>query len=165
MQFNGLIYKLSQEIKSLITAFIIVLSIGFYSGLLFVNETSSASPIGIQENYLGNENNEEAIVMKFKKSEREMLSIVHSHILSMSMIFFFVGLLVSITSLKKPLKTFLMIEPFFSVLFTFGGMHLLWKGVLWMKYVVMFSGLLMTLSFTAAIIIILKELHIKKQNH
>ncbi len=163
MQFNGRIHKLPKDIKLLITTFIIVLSVGFYSGLLFVNETSSASPTGIQENYIGNENDEDAAIMKFKKSEREMLSIVHSHILSMSMIFFFVGLLVSITSLKKSLKTFLMIEPFFSVLFTFGGMYLLWKGILWMKYVVMVSGVIMTLTFTAAIIIILKELHIKKQ--
>ena len=37
MELNGLIYKLSQEIKLLISTFLIVLSIGFYSGLLFVN--------------------------------------------------------------------------------------------------------------------------------
>ncbi len=163
MQFNGQIHSLPQEVKLLITAFIIVLSIGFYTGLLFVNETSSATPIGIQENYIGNENDEEAETMKFKKSEREMLSIVHSHILSMAMIFFFVGLFVSITSLKKPFKTFLMLEPFFSVILTFGGIYLLWKGVLWMKYIVMFSGALMTLSFTVAILLILKELYRKKQ--
>jgi len=165
MQSNGLIHKLSKEIKLLITAFVIVMSVGFYSGLLFVNETSSVSPIGIQENYIGNENDEEAQEMKFKKSEREMLSIIHSHILSMSMIFFLVGLLVSITSLKKSLKIFIMVEPFFSILLTFGGLYLLWKGLLWMKYIVMFSGGLMTLSFTVAILIILKELYFKKELH
>ena len=42
---------------TLIGAFIIVLSIGFYTGLLFVKETSSANPNGIEEQYLGNENN------------------------------------------------------------------------------------------------------------
>lgn len=163
MQFSGQIHKLPKEIKLLITVFIVVLSIGFYTGLLFVNETSTTTAKGIQENYIGNESDEDAETMKFKKSEREMLSIVHSHTLSMAMIFFFIGLLVSITSLKKPFKTFLMLEPFFSVLFTFGGIYLLWKGVLWMKYVVMFSGALMTLSFTIAVILILKELHLKKQ--
>ena len=162
MQFNGQIQSLSQEIKLLITVFIIVLSIGFYTGLLFVNETSSATPNGIQENYIGNENDDDAETMKFKKSEREMLSIVHSHILSMAMIFFFVGLLVSITSLKRSFKIFLMLEPFFSVLLTFGGIYLLWKGVLWMKYIIMFSGGLMTLSFTIAVLLILKELYRKQ---
>ena len=158
MELNGLIYKLSKEIKLLISTFLIVLSIGFYSGLLFVNETSSATPSGIQENYLGNENDEEAQVMKFKKPEKEMLSIVHSHVLSMSMIFFLLGLVLSITNLPKSLKLFLMIEPFLSIIMTFGGIYLLWKDMLWMKYIVMFSGALMTISFTASILIILFQL-------
>jgi hypothetical protein len=158
MQLNGLIYKLPKEIKLLIGAFIIVLSIGFYTGLLFVNETSSVSATGIEENYLGNENDEDAQVMKFRKPDKEMLSIVHSHILSMSLIFFLVGLILSITNIPKSLKLFLMIEPFISVILTFGGIYLLWKGTLWIKYIVMFSGALMTLSFTVAVLIILSQL-------
>ncbi len=158
MQLNGLIYKLPKEIKLLIGVFIIVLSIGFYTGLLFVNETSSVSPTGIEENYNGNETIEDAEVMKFKKSDKEMLSIVHSHMLSMSLIFFLVGLMLSITNMSKSLKLFLMIEPFISVVLTFGGIYILWKGVLWMKYIVMFSGILMTLTYTVAIGIILFQL-------
>lgn len=158
MQINGLIVTLSKEIKLLIGAFLIVLSIGFYTGLSFVNETSSVDSLGIQEQYLGNEDDEDATIMKFKKSDKEMLSIIHSHILSMSLIFFLVGLILSITRLNNKLKLFLMIEPFFSVIFTFGGIYLLWKGTLWMKYVVMISGLFMTLSFTASVLIILFQL-------
>ena len=71
MELNGLIYKLPKEIKLLVGTFLIILSVGFYTGLIFVNETSSATPSGIQENYLGNENDEEAQVMKFKKPEKE----------------------------------------------------------------------------------------------
>ncbi len=163
MQLNGLIYTFPKEIKLLIGVFIIVLSIGFYTGLLFVNETSSMSSTGIEENYIGNENVEDAQVMKFKKSDREMLSIVHSHILSMSLIFFLMGLILSTTSLSRPLKLFLMIEPFISVVLTFGGIYILWKGILWMKYVVMFSGTLMTLSFTIAMLIILSQLFRSKK--
>ena len=154
MELNGLIYTLPKEIRLLIGTFLIILSIGFYTGLLFVNETSSSTPSGIQENYLGNENDEEAQVMKFKKPEKEMLSIVHSHVLSMSMIFFLLGLVLSITNLPKSLKLFLMIEPFLSILMTFGGIYLLWKDILWMKYIVMFSGALMTISFTVSVLII-----------
>lgn len=158
MQLNGLIFTLPKEIKVLIGAFIIVLSIGFYTGLLFVGETSSANPNGIEEQYLGNENDEDAEVMRFKKSPKEMLILVHNHILSMSIIFFLVGLLVSITKLNKKLKMVLIIEPFISVILTFGGLYLLWAGMLWMKYVVMFSGLLMTLTFTVSTLIVLKQL-------
>lgn len=158
MQINGLIYTLPKELKFLIFAFIIVLSIGFYTGLLFVGETSSANPNGIEEQYLGNESDEDFEVMKFKKSEQEMLTLVHNHILSMSIIFFLVGGILSIANLGKKLKLFLMVEPFVSVILTFGGLYFLWKEVLWMKYVVLFSGVLMTLSFASAIVIILFQL-------
>lgn len=162
MQLNGLILTLPKEIKLLIGAFIIVLSIGFYTGLLFVEETSSANPNGIEEQYLGNEDDENAEVMHFKKSDQEMLTLVHNHILSMSIIFFLVGLIISITKLGRKLKLFLIIEPFVSVILTFGGLYLLWKDLLWMKYIVMFSGILMTLTFTVSVIIILKQLFQKK---
>lgn len=155
MQLNGMILTFPKEIKLLIVAFILVLSVGFYSGLLFVGETSTVNPNGIEEQYLGNESNEDATVMKFKKSEQEMLTLVHNHILSMSIIFFLVGLILSTTKLNKKLKLFLIIEPFLSVIFTFGGLYLLWSGLLWMKYIVLISGFFMTASFTLSILIIL----------
>ena len=158
MPLNGYIFLLPKEIKLLIGVFVIVLSIGFFSGLLFVGETSSANPNGIEEQYLGNEHDEDAEVMKFKKSEKEMLSLVHSHVLSMSIIFFLLALIVSITKLKRQLKMFLMVEPLVSVVLTFGGLYFLWTGILWMKYVVMFSGTLMTLSFLLSVLIILKQI-------
>ena len=158
MQLSGLIHSFPKELKLLIGVFIIVLSIGFFTGLLFVGKTSSANPNGIEEQYLGNESDENATVMKFKKSDQEMLTLVHNHVLSMSIIFFLVGAILSVTQLNRKLKLFLMIEPFLSVLLTFGGIYLLWKGMLWMKYLVMFSGTLMTLTFTAAAGIILIQL-------
>lgn len=158
MQLNGLIYTLPKELKLLVAAFVIVLSVGFFTGLLFVSDNSSTNPNGIEEQYLGNENDEEATVMKFKKSEKEMLTLVHNHILSMSIIFFLLGLLVSITDLNKKLKLTLIVEPFVSVILTFGGIYFLWTGVLWMKYIVMFSGALMTICYTYAILVILYQL-------
>ncbi|GAA3567837.1 hypothetical protein [Snuella lapsa] len=162
MQLNGLIHVLPKEIKLLIGAFVIVLSVGFYTGLLFVGETSTAHPNGIEEQYLGNEDDENATVMRFKKSDKEMLTLVHNHILSLSIIFFLLGIIVSITQLTNKLKLFLIVEPFISVILTFGGLYFLWKGVLWMKYIVMLSGLLMTLVFTMSIIIVLRQLLQKK---
>ena len=130
--------------------------------MLFVNETDATSPDGIEENYLGNEEDEEAAVMKFQKSNREMLTTLHSHILSMSFIFFFLGALVAITSLPKKIKSFLMIEPFFSIILTFGGIYFLWQGMLWMKYIVIISGIVMTGVFLTASISILLQL-LKKE--
>jgi hypothetical protein len=164
MKINGLLSKLPKPLRVFISAFVIILSIGYYTGLLFVSETSTASVNGIEENYLGNELDENAEVMKFKKSERQMLTIIHTHILSMSFIFFLLGILVWITKLPVKLKLFLTIEPFLSVLLTFGGIYLLWSGVLWFKYIVIVSGVLMTATYTASALIVLYQLTFPNQN-
>ena len=162
MQLHGRIHLLPTYAKMFIAAFVFVLSIGYGTGLLFVGQTNSNQAEGLEENYLGNEDKADATVMKFEKGEREMLTILHTHVLSISFIFFFLGALIAITSLNKKLKAFLMIEPFFSIVFTFGGIYLLWKGVLWMKYIVIFSGMLMTVVFIFSVLAILIQLF-KKQ--
>ncbi|MDX1328432.1 MAG: hypothetical protein R3299_12070 [Arenibacter sp.] len=161
MNYNGLLGNLPSGIKWFIGCFVLVLSIGYYTGLLFVYETSSTNSTGLVENYLGNEEDEEAEIMKFKKGDREMLTIIHTHILSMSLIFFLLGILVWITKLPHKLKLFLTIEPFISVLLTFGGIYLMWSGWLWMKYVVMLSGFLMTLTFSVAALLVVFQLFLK----
>ena len=161
MNYNGLLSSFSKEIKIFIAAFVVILSIGFFTGLLFVSQTSTTSPDGIVDNYNGNEDDEDAEVMKFKKSEREMLTIVHTHILSMSFVFFLLGGLVWLTKLPAKLKLFLTVEPFLSVVLTFGGIYFLWTGLLWMKYVVIFSGFLMTATFTMSAILVLYQLTLK----
>ncbi len=100
--------------------------------------------------------------MKFKKTEREILTIVHNHILSMSVIFFLLSLILATTSINKKLKYFLMVEPFVSIILTFGGIYLLWSGVIWFKYIVIFSGLLLTLSFILATFSIIYQLLFSK---
>ncbi|NER15531.1 hypothetical protein GWK08_18900 [Leptobacterium flavescens] len=162
MKYNGLLQTFPKELKLFIGAFVIVLSIGYYTGLSFVRNTESHHPQGIEENYLGNEEEAEALVMKFKKGKREMLTIIHTHILSMSFIFFLLGGILYFTRLNRSLKLFLMIEPFISLLLTFGGIYLLWTGILWFKYIVMISGILMTLSFSLASLIILFQLFGRK---
>ncbi|MEE9407833.1 MAG: hypothetical protein V3V28_07145 [Polaribacter sp.] len=164
MQISGIIQQFPKEIKGLILAFICTLSIGFYSGISFVRSTTDANPNGIEQRYLGNENDENATKMMFKKSEGEIMTTVHSHILSLSVIFFLVALILSTTNINQKLKMFLMIEPFFSLVFTFGGIYFLWKDIFWMKYVIMFSGFLMTVTYTASIFIILKEVISRKKS-
>jgi len=158
IQFHGAMHTFPKEIKTLIFVFLVVLSIGFYSGLSFVNETTSGNPSGIENHYNGNEDDENAAKMQFKKSKREVLTLVHNHILSLSIIFFILSLILSTTSINKRFKFFLMFEPFASVLLTFGGIYLLWSGVLWFKYIIMLSGIAMTFSFVATTIFIFLEL-------
>ncbi len=163
MQLHGRIHSLPRYAKQFIAAFVIVLSVGYFTGLNFVRETGSVNPHGLKENYLGNEEVEDVAVMKFKKGEREMLTILHTHILSISFIFFLLGGLVAITSLPSKLKSFLMIEPFFSILLTFGGIYFMWKGILWMNWVVMISGILMTGVYVIAVGAVLIQLFVSEK--
>lgn len=155
---SGFLVDLPKELKWLIFLFLIVLSIGYFMGISFVEHTTDLNSKGIIENYNGNESNEMAETMKFKKSQHEMLNILHTHFLSLSVIFLMMGLLVYGTDLPSVIKKIIMIEPLVSVLITFGGIYLIWIGIEWVSYLVMISGILMTFCYTIGLIAILKSL-------
>ncbi len=152
--------KWSYPLRVMTACFLVVLSVGFFTGIRFVGETDSTTPEGLIEHYNGNEQDEDVMVMKFKKSAQEMLTIVHTHILSMSMLFFLTGFLLAQTPINQQLKLFLIVEPFVSILLTFGGLYLIWFGLEWFRYIVIFSGIAMTLAYSAAVFIILKYLQL-----
>ena len=158
MESYFLLRNFSKPFKGFILAFLFVLSVGYFTGLSFVAQTDSNHPSGIVENYNGNEDSEEVLVMKFKKGQREMLTIVHTHVLSIGFIFALLGLLVWGTQISTKWKTFLTIEPFCSIIITFGGIYLIWLEYTAMAYVVMISGILMTLSFIAGAVVVCLDL-------
>lgn len=162
MELHGLIHQLPKPAKLLVGFFIVTLSFGFFTGLRFVNENTNNTTQGIEEHYLGNEADEDAEIMRFKKSEKEIITTVHNHVVSMSLIFLALGGILLITSLNPMLKKILMIEPFVSVILTFGGIWLMWSGVLWFKDIIICSGILMTITYSVSVILILSQL-IKKQ--
>lgn len=152
------IARLPKPVKFFLVAFLVALSVGYFTGINFVRVTESSTPKGVVENYNGNEDVPEATTMKFKKGKREMLTIIHTHILSISFIFFLLGILVWGTDHSIWLKSFLTIEPFISVLTTFGGIYMLWLGYSFFSYVVIFSGILMTLSYILGVLVVMKDL-------
>lgn len=158
MKLSGLIHLLPPQAKALLFCFVIALSFGFYTGLFFVRENTNNTFQGIEEQYLGNELDEEAVEMKFKKPLKEIITLVHNHVLSMSVVFFLIGAILLLTSISPLLKKILIIEPFVSLLLTFGGIWVMWSGVVWFKYVIMLSGMLMTLTFSVSVAIILYHL-------
>lgn len=148
---------MSRDLRILVSCFVIVLNLGFFTGFNFVRVSTSLSADGIEKNYLGNESDETAEFMQFKKSEKDILTLIHNHILSLALVFFVLSVLLYMTNVQDSLKTFLMLEPFASLVLTFGGIYVLWKGILWFKYVIMISGILMVLSLILISILILKD--------
>jgi len=158
MELHGSIHTFPKQAKLLIGAFIITLSFGYFTGLRFVSENTNNTTSGIEEQYLGNEENEDALEMKFKKSEKEIITTVHNHVVSMSIIFLLLGTILLTTSIHPTLKKVLIVEPFISIVLTFGGIWLMWSGVLWFKYVIIFSGMLLTVTYTTSVVLIMMQL-------
>ncbi|MDH5399267.1 MAG: hypothetical protein OEX02_14045 [Cyclobacteriaceae bacterium] len=157
-----LLHQQPRYVKSAIMAFLLALSFGYFAGFKFIFNTTGLKSGGIEENYLGNEDNEEAEVMKFKKSENELITTIHTHAISFSLIFGALGFLLYHTTLNRRLKALLMIEPFISVVLSFGGIWLMWLGADWMKYVVMVSGMGITVGFVMAVLVIIYGLYFRK---
>lgn len=127
--------------------FVLSMTVGYFTGFNFIYRTTKLEPKGIEENYNGNEEDEEAETMMFKKPEKEILTTIHTHILSFTLIFIAMGATLLAVQMPQKIKSFLLIEPFISTIITFGGIWFLWKGMIWMKFFVMISGILITLSF------------------
>jgi hypothetical protein len=162
MNFIDNIHAFPIVVKRFILLFVMTLSVGYFTGFKFIKKSTELSPVGIEQNYNGNESDESATQMIFKKSEGEILTTVHTHILSFSLIFFCLGLVLLTVPMNAKLKNFLLIEPFISIILTFGGIWILWKDITWFKYIVMISGMLLTLSFTVSVLLVLKAVVTKK---
>ena len=156
MRFIDGIQTFPSYIRWFILSFTIALSFGYFSGFKFLVHTTDLGSEGIEQNYMGNEDDEEAEVMRFKKSEREILTTIHGHAVSFSLIFLSVGVILISLPIHRTLKKALMIEPFVSIILTFGGIWLLWAGITWLKYVVVISGILLTLSFAISALLIIR---------
>ena len=156
--------KISGPFRSFLMAFVLCLSVGYGTGLYYVSLTSGFSNQSIEENYLGNESDEEAEIMKFKMKEKEVLSIIHGHIISFSLIFLAIGFLLFQSSYSTKLISFLSVEPFISIIITFGGIWFMWKEISWMKYLVIISGSLMHIVFVCSVVLIYIELLRKRDS-
>ena len=119
MNFIDNIHAFPRIAKQFILLFVLTLSVGYFTGFKFIKRTTELSPVGIEQNYNGNESDESASKMIFKKSEGEILTTVHTHILSFSLIFFCLGLVLLTVPMNAKLKSFLIIEPFVSIILTF----------------------------------------------
>jgi hypothetical protein len=130
---------------------------GYTTSLVYAWRTTGLTPAGIADHYRGAESPEGA--MQFPKSFAEMLTITHTHLLAMVVIFVLSGLsLAACERVGERWKRFLVIEPFAALLVSFGAMWL-------MRYVhpgfgvlLGLSSTLMALTFYAQCFLVLREL-------
>jgi len=154
--------QLSGTLKILLISYLIVLGIGVTTGLIYIYLTTSMSPSGTVEQYIGNNDDWEP---KQAKEFIDLISQAHTHIITFSFIFLSMGLIFMRNSIiKGTLKLFLIIEPFFSIIFTFGGFFILRYVSTSFSYVIMISSTLMYLCFYIMTFISLYDLLIKNDS-
>lgn len=116
------LYELPRRIRQAILAFLLLQSFGVLFGLGNLYLTTQLSLTGTTVHYRGDAPPVDAFEIQdnFEKPISELLLTTHNHLLGFSFIF---ALLVPIFSLSSivsgSLKSFLMVEPFISVLMTF----------------------------------------------
>lgn len=153
-------------LRRLCLAFLLTATAGFTLGVFFVDHTTASNPAGIAERYRGSESMGVDIEglpadreIQYEKSPSEMLNITHTHILSLGMLFLLVGGIFSLTTGIPPaMKTLLVIEPFLSLILTFGGMYLLRYHDPGWSWMIAASGVLMTVCFYAMVVISVYQL-------
>ena len=155
---------LPQNIKYFLAAFLLLMSLGVSLGLVYVYETTEMTSGGTEEHYTGSTSEDDIdIPEKYPKEFESMLLTTHTHLISFSFIFFFLGLIFYMNStITGGWKTFIIIEPFISVLITFGSIWgVRYSSLIYSNYIILF-GILTYLSFYLMVAMSLYELLVKK---
>lgn len=97
---------------------------GYTVSLIYVWHTTRLLPSGIADHYRGSEGLEGA--MQFAKSPGELLTITHTHLFSMLVIFVLSGLGVTLCErVPERIKRVLVVEPFVALLVSMAALWLI----------------------------------------
>ena len=147
---------LDKNLKKLLIYYLITLGIGFSLGVLYVYLNSEFSSSGMIEQYLGN-NDEWA--PKLPKTLQDLVSHTHEHITMFAIIFLSLALIFAYNNTIKGFwKRFLMLEPFVSIIITFGGFFVIRYITTNFSYIIMISSSIMYICFYIMLFVCLYEL-------
>jgi hypothetical protein len=147
-------------IRTLARWLTIVQLVGYTTSLIFVWHTTQLVPRGIATRYRGAAIDSTATTpMQFPKSFGEMLTITHTHLLSMAVIFVFTGIGVALcTRPSARWRRFLIAEPFAALLVTFTAMWLMRYVDGRFAWLLEASSATLAVTFYAQSFLILREL-------
>ena len=137
----------------------IVQIVGYTTSLVFVWHTTRLAPPGIARHYRGTDPDANTGAMEFPKSFSEMLTITHTHLLGMAVIFVLTGLGVALCArVSERWKRFLIAETFVALLVSFTAMWLMRYADPRFAWLLEASSSLLALTFYVQSWLILREL-------
>ncbi|HXG43550.1 MAG TPA: hypothetical protein VNJ71_02215 [Gemmatimonadales bacterium] len=131
---------------------------GYTTSLVFVWHTTRLIPRGVAEHYRGTDPARTDLDMKFAKSFTEMLTVTHTHLLAMAVIFVLSGLALALC--ERPAerwKRFLIAEPMVALLVSFGAMWLMRYAHPGFSLLLSLSSAVMAMTFYLQCGLVLRE--------
>ena len=146
-------------LRSLARWVVIVQLVGYTTSLVFVWHTTRLVPPGIESRYRGTNPDSVAGAMRFPKSFAEMLTITHTHLLSMVVIFVLMGIGVALCQrVSERWKRILIVDPFVALLVSFTAMWLMRYADPRFSWLLEASSAVLALTFYVQAYLILREL-------
>lgn len=161
---NIKIYQFPTQLKKLIAALLVSLTFGVLIGLGFLYYTTSYSTQGAIERYNGSQVSEGfEIAENYPKPISEIFITTHNHVIAFTLIFTVVCFIIYFSSiLNSNWKTFFLIEPFISIIISFGSLWLMRFVNANFVYLMAISSTLIYLSYFTMVGLILYEIIFKK---
>lgn len=158
------IFQFPKQLKFLIASLLLSLTFGVIIGLGFLYYTTSYSTTKAIERYNGSQlTNEFEIAENYPKPISEIFITTHNHIIALTLIFSVVGFIFYFSSIPNSrLKNFLLIEPFISIIISFGSLWLIRFVNENFVYLMAVSSSFIYLSYFTMVSLILYEIFFKK---
>jgi hypothetical protein len=137
----------------------IVQVVGYTTSLLFIHHATGMTPLGVADHYRGSDSSASDAAMQFPKTYTEMLTITHTHLLSMAAIFVFSGLALALCN--RPAARWrrrLIVEPFVALLVSFASMWLMRYVDARFSWLLSLSSAVMAVTFYVQSFFVLREL-------
>jgi hypothetical protein len=151
--------KVPAPLRSLARWITIVQLVGYTTSLLFIHHTTGMTPLGVATRYRGADAEASDAAMQFPKSFAEMLTITHTHLLSMAVIFVISGLALGLcTRPEERWRRLLIAEPFVALLVSFSAMWLMRYVDARFSWLLALSSGIMAATFYVQSFFILREL-------
>lgn len=161
---NLKLYQFPEQLKKLILAVLFSLTVGVCIGLGFLYYTTYYSPSGVIERYNGSQASDEfGIVENYPKPIAEIFITTHNHVIAFTLIFSVVAIIFYFSSVLNSFwKTFFLIEPFISIVISFGSLWLMRFVNPDFVYLMVVSSSIIYLSYFIMLTLIVYEIIYKK---
>lgn len=151
--------RVSAPLRALGLWLTIVQVVGYTTSLLFIHHTTGMTPTGVVQRYRGSDPAASEAAMQFPKTYAEMLTITHTHLLSMAAIFVFSGFALALCERPSELwRRRLIAEPFAALLISFGSMWLMRYVDPRFSWLLSLSSAIMAATFYVQSFYVLREL-------